>query len=194
MISCSQQYPAARRALRALLTLVRTFSEQLTANDSPNYPPKPYGKSDPFLSNVKDVLERVANGRPLDGLIDAFARVVRGLTDVPPCSAESSTQNDDSAPPSPTAAAPVSLAPEVILPPRPKGKRNKKARTREKKAAERAAAQLAQAATLAKMQAAAAQRAQAAASGAHSRSDCCPSLARRRWTSKCGPSASLLSV
>ncbi len=162
MISRSQQYPVARRALRALLILVKTFSEQLAANDSPNSP-QPYGKSNSLLSNVKDVLERVANGRSLDGLMDAFARVVRGLTDAPPCSAESSTQNDDSVPPSPAATAPVSLAEEVVLPARPKGKRNKKARTREKKAAERAAAQLAQAAALAEMQAAAAQSAQAAA-------------------------------
>ncbi|KJA16676.1 hypothetical protein HYPSUDRAFT_206863 [Hypholoma sublateritium FD-334 SS-4] len=161
VFSRSQRHPAARRALRALFTLVHTFAEQLAASDSP----QPYSKGDALLSTVKDVLERAAQGRTLDALLDAFARVVRGLAEAPPCSSDgSTTQNDDdSAPPSPAAEPAAALADEASVPPKPKGKRNKKARTREKKAAERAAAQRAQAAALAEVQAAAALRAGAAA-------------------------------
>lgn len=71
-------------------------------------------------------MERVAQGRTLDGLLDSFARVVRGLAEAPSCTEGSTTQNDDSAPPSPSAETPAPLADEVALPPKPKGKRNLK--------------------------------------------------------------------
>ncbi|KAF9564543.1 hypothetical protein CPC08DRAFT_705282 [Agrocybe pediades] len=71
------------------------------ATQEPNYPPHPYGhnsasgsstgekkpfidfQSDAILQDLKDILERIAKGHSLDGLFDAFGRIVRGLNEMP---------------------------------------------------------------------------------------------------------------
>ncbi|KIM42392.1 hypothetical protein M413DRAFT_10535 [Hebeloma cylindrosporum] len=66
------------------------------ASQAPNYPPHPYSSpkheekkpffdvtSDALLTNFRDILQRLAGGYSLDGLLSAFSRVVRDLNDIP---------------------------------------------------------------------------------------------------------------
>lgn len=65
-------------------------------SQAPNYPPHPYSSpkleekqpffdvtSDALLTNFRDILQRLAGGYSLGGLLSAFSRVVRDLNDIP---------------------------------------------------------------------------------------------------------------
>jgi hypothetical protein len=65
-------------------------------SQTPNYPPHPYSSpkyeekkpffdvtSDALLTNIRDMLQRLAGGYSVDDLLSAFSRVVRGLNDIP---------------------------------------------------------------------------------------------------------------
>ncbi|PPQ78792.1 hypothetical protein CVT26_005699 [Gymnopilus dilepis] len=101
-----QQDRASRSALRAILTLVRKYSERISSasdvvasaiektvaqtqevlQDGPKAEErKPFidMKSDALLQDTKTFLERVAQGHSLDGVLLALSRVMRDLDEVP---------------------------------------------------------------------------------------------------------------
>jgi hypothetical protein len=129
-------------------------------SQAPNYPPHLYSApkheekkpfldvtSDALLNNVRDMLQRLAGGYSLDGLLSAFSRVVRGLNDIPLVfgdevnqtikDSEKLTPSDTTAsksiPPTPVVPSSTPLPPDGGWEGKNKNKRRKKQKTKEEK-------------------------------------------------------------
>ncbi|KAF5318449.1 hypothetical protein D9619_010687 [Psilocybe cf. subviscida] len=161
---------AAQKATEAVVENASLGKEVITdvagegSQGSSNYPPQPYastkenrpffdGPTDGLLQGFKEVLQRIAKGHSLDGLIAAVATIIDNLKDAPSSvnqeissaiddkMAQSATSSDFATqPPSPVDETLVARQPGLAAPtsqPGKKSKKNKKARAREKKALEK---------------------------------------------------------
>ena len=127
-------------------------------SQAPNYPPHPYSSpkheekrpffdvtSDALLTNIRDMLQRLAGGYSMDSLLSAFSRVVQGLNDIPLVFEDevNETIKEKLASSAPTASKSTPPSPEVPsstpLPPggggkgKNKGKRRKKQKSKAEK-------------------------------------------------------------
>ncbi|KAF8970194.1 hypothetical protein BDZ97DRAFT_1792384 [Flammula alnicola] len=139
---------ASEIAEETIIDATRQAKDALNDAAAPNYPPQPCGRahekkpfiditSDALLEDLKDMLQRIAQGHSLDGLLSAFARVVRDLDEVPLILGDEINETiEEKATQSATDVSPSSPSPSPPPEQRPKkGKKmNKKARMRAKKA------------------------------------------------------------